>query len=88
MGLVAYFSANVDEKTKRNTIVNTIAVIVNSSPERTERGKSKNWKPWKKKDGDQDNSQIRCYKCKELGHYKSECPKWEKEHEANLIQRG
>ncbi|PWA34495.1 glycoside hydrolase family 18, catalytic domain-containing protein [Artemisia annua] len=76
--------SNVDEKTKEHKCEH--CGHVNSSQERTERGRGKNWKPWKKKDGDQDNSQIRCYKCKELGHYKSECPKWEKEHEANLIQ--
>ncbi|PWA41575.1 zinc finger, CCHC-type [Artemisia annua] len=75
---------NVDEKTKKHKCEH--CGHVNSSQERTERDKGKNWKPWKKKDGDQDKSQIRCYKCKELGHYKSECPKWEKEHEANLIQ--
>ncbi|PWA63394.1 zinc finger, CCHC-type [Artemisia annua] len=76
--------SNVDEKTKEHKCEH--CGHVNSSQERTERGRGKNWKPWKKKDGDQDNSQIRCYKCKELGHYKSECPKWEKEHEENLIQ--
>ncbi|PWA77990.1 zinc finger, CCHC-type [Artemisia annua] len=76
--------SNVDEKTKKHKCEH--CGHVNSSQERTERDKGKNWKPWKKKDGDQDKSQIRCYKCKELGHYKSECPKWEKEHEANLIQ--
>ena len=76
--------SNVDEKTKEHKCEH--CGHVNSSQERTERGRGKNWKPWKKKDGDQDKSQIRCYKCKELGHYKSECPKWEKEHEANLIQ--
>ncbi|PWA85173.1 glycoside hydrolase family 18, catalytic domain-containing protein [Artemisia annua] len=76
--------SNVDEKTKEHKCEH--CGHVNSSQERTERGRGKNWKPWKKRDGDQDKSQIRCYKCKELGHYKSECPKWEKEHEANLIQ--
>ena len=30
-------------------------------------------------------SYVRCYKCGELGHYKNECPKWEKE-EAGLIE--
>ena len=32
-----------------------------------------------------DKSHVRCYKCGELGHYKNECPKWEKE-EAGLIE--
>ncbi|PWA75133.1 protein kinase-like domain-containing protein [Artemisia annua] len=57
----------------------------NSSQGRPGRGQDKNWKPWKKKDGDQGLSQIRCYKCKELGHYKGECPKMETE--ANLIHQ-
>lgn len=33
-----------------------------------------------------DKSNIRCFKCNELGHFRNECPKWEKEHKANLIQ--
>jgi DNA-directed RNA polymerase subunit RPC12/RpoP len=59
----------------------------NSNQGRPGRGRGKNGKPWKNKDGDQDKSQIRCYQCNELGHYKSECPKLkEKTDEANLIK--
>jgi hypothetical protein len=33
-----------------------------------------------------DKSQVRCYKCNELGHYISECPRWEKKEEVNLTR--
>ncbi|XP_076881586.1 uncharacterized protein LOC143529748 [Bidens hawaiensis] len=33
----------------------------------------------------QDKRHIRCHKCHELGHYKNECPTWEKKEESNLI---
>nr|KAJ0204496.1 hypothetical protein LSAT_V11C500274520 [Lactuca sativa] len=32
-----------------------------------------------------DKNHVRCYKYGELGHYKNECPKWEKD-EAGLIE--
>ncbi|XP_076939386.1 uncharacterized protein LOC143608070 [Bidens hawaiensis] len=32
----------------------------------------------------EDKSHVRCHKCNELGHYKSECPKW-KDQEAHLV---
>ncbi|XP_076943088.1 uncharacterized protein LOC143613196 [Bidens hawaiensis] len=32
----------------------------------------------------EDKSHVKCYKCNELGHFKSECPKW-KDQEAHLI---
>ncbi|XP_076894772.1 uncharacterized protein LOC143547169 [Bidens hawaiensis] len=34
----------------------------------------------------QDKSHIRCYRCNELGHYRSECPNLEGREEANLVQ--
>ena len=34
-----------------------------------------------------DKSNVKCFKCNELGHFSNECPKWEnKKDEANLIQ--
>ncbi|XP_076941220.1 uncharacterized protein LOC143610704 [Bidens hawaiensis] len=33
-----------------------------------------------------DKSHVKCYKCNELGHYISECPKWRKDQEANLAE--
>ena len=74
--------SKVDEKEKTKEHKCERCGHENSSQGRPGRGQDKNWKPWKKKDGDQDLSQIRCYKCKEFGHYKGECPKLE----ANLIQ--
>ncbi|PWA49384.1 hypothetical protein CTI12_AA482180 [Artemisia annua] len=64
--------SKVDEKEKTKEHKCERCGHENSSQGRPGRGQDKNWKPWKKKDGDQDLSQIRCYKCKELGHYKGE----------------
>ncbi|PWA38631.1 hypothetical protein CTI12_AA579420 [Artemisia annua] len=66
--------SKVDEKEKTKEHKCERCGHENSSQGRPGRGQDKNWKPWKKKDGDQDLSQIRCYKCKEFGHYKGECP--------------
>ncbi|PWA58569.1 hypothetical protein CTI12_AA398640 [Artemisia annua] len=76
--------SKVDEKEKTKEHKCECCGHENSSQGRPGRGQDKNWKPWKKKDGNQDMSHIRCYKCKELGHYKGECPKMETE--ANLIK--
>lgn len=35
--------------------------------------------------GSFDKSMVECYKCHKKGHYKSECPEWEKE-EANYAE--
>ncbi|KAJ9553626.1 hypothetical protein OSB04_017671 [Centaurea solstitialis] len=51
------------------------------------RGRGRNWKAWRNKDGNrhqQDKSEIKCFKCNKFGHFKYECPK--KEEEVNLAQ--
>jgi hypothetical protein len=54
------------------------------------RGRGKNWKSWRNKEGiqvHQNKDHIRCYKCNELGHFKHECPKWnERKEEVNLVR--
>lgn len=51
------------------------------------RGRGRNWKSWRNKNGNhhqQDKSEIKCFKCNKFGHFKYECPK--KEEEVNLAQ--
>ena len=51
------------------------------------RGRGRNWKSWRNKDGNQhqqDKSQIKCFKCNKFGHFKYECTK--REEEVNLAQ--
>ena len=44
------------------------------------RGRGRNLKSWRNKNGNQhqqDKSQIKCFKCNEFGHFKYECTKKE-----------